>query len=120
MLPFEEWVSGEDIVEYGCHFFVSLVAYFNLKKQDLLFFPPPMPFLPNFGKTPLDLFPLNFLRFVLFFNEMRHSANYSTLRSYTAEIPGGKIDKRKVTSLKEPEQLVFVYYDRCTHVHFFQ
>lgn len=38
------------------------------------------------------------------------------LRSYTAEIPGGKIGKRKVISLKDPEQLVFVYYDRCTRV----
>jgi len=43
-----------------------------------------------------------------------------TLRSYTAEIPGGKTDKRKISSLKDAEHLVFIYYDRCTHVYFFQ
>lgn len=41
-----------------------------------------------------------------------------TLRSYAAEIPGGKIDKRKVNSLKDSDHLLFIYYDRCTHVYF--
>lgn len=50
---------------------------------------------------------------------MLHSTSYSALlSSYTAEIPGGKIDKIKVNSLKGPEHSVFIVTDKLRCITF--
>lgn len=116
--------ASEDFIEEGCHFFFSLVIYFSLKEQEFpflvwFFFSSPLPFLPIFREMLLDLFFFEVSKVCFIFSEMWHSSRYSALlSSYTAEIPGGKIDKRKVNPLKGQEHLVFIVTDILIYISF--
>lgn len=78
-----------------------------------------MPFLPIFREMPFDLFFFEVSNICFIFSEMLHSASYPTLlSSYTAEIPGGKTNKKKVKPLKGPEHLVFIVADKLRYITF--
>lgn len=77
-----------------------------------------MPFLPVFKEMPLDLFFFEVSKVCFIFSEILHSTSYSALlRSYTAEIPGGKTNK---TQPFERPRTFNIYCDRQTQMYYFQ
>lgn len=122
MLPFEEWVPERTLLTRDATF-SHLLYILVLRSRSLLFlfgfFAFLMPFLPIFREIPVDLFFFEVSKVCFIFSEMLHSTSYSALlSSYTAEIPGGKIGKRKVNLWKGPEHLVFIVTDKLRCITF--
>lgn len=117
MLPFEEREPKRALLTRDATSFSHLLYILVLRSRSFPFlfgfFFFPNAFLANFQRMPLDLFFFEVSKVCFICSEMLHSISYSALlSSYTAEIPGGKTDKRQVNCLKGPEHLVFIMTDK--------